>query len=126
MVTARSVSSGFMPANGSSSSSILGSAAMAMRDAECPEIAVRQVARLLVHDVAEAEIGQDLGGALAEPALVGARGAGREIDAGDGGVQAQMVRHDDVLERGHLLEDGGLLEGPHHALAGDDVRAERR
>ena len=35
-----------------------------------------------------------------------------------------MVRHDDVLERGHLLEDGRLLECPHHALAGHGMRLE--
>src|SRR3712207_4350780 len=33
-----------------------------------------------------------------------------------------MMRHDDILERRHLLEDGGLLEGTDHPLAGNDVR----
>ena len=60
-------------------------------DAECPQIAVRQVARPLVHDVAEPEIGQDLGRAVAEAMLVVTRGRGREIDARARSVQPQMM-----------------------------------
>ena len=33
-----------------------------------------------------------------------------------------MVRHDDVLAHRHRLEDGGFLEGAHHAFAGYRVR----
>ena len=37
-----------------------------------------------------------------------------------------MMGDDDVVAHRHVLEDHGLLEGPHHPLAGYDVRRQVR
>ena len=111
--TAPAVSSGFRPANGSSSSKTRGFTASAHGNAERPQPSVRQVDCQLVGVGREPERLQDLGGAARRFGFIRARAVSPEQRGQRAGADLQMVGDAHVLESRHLSEDGGFLEGAH-------------
>ena len=115
--TVRIVSSWFMPANGSSSSSTVGSVA---RPIAMPSARRWPCGRLRGDLVgvggARPRKREDLVGGAAEGRLVGARRAGAEEEAEQAGPRAQVMGDDDVVAHAHAPEDRRLLEGADHAL----------
>ncbi len=96
------------------------------RDAERAQMPLRKIARKLVLDGAEAEEIEDLVGRAAERLLVAPRRRRADIEAGEARARAEVMRDDDAVARRHALEDRGLLEGAHDALAGDEMGREPR
>ncbi len=96
------------------------------RDAERAQMPLRKVAGQLVLDGAETQEVEDLVGRAAERLLVAPGRRRADIEAGEARVRAQVMSDDDAVARRHALEDGGLLKGAHHALAGDEMGREPR
>ena len=112
------------PAAGSSSSSRVGSAAQRARDLHQPLLAERQVAGLLVHQLAHADALQLALGLAQQAALLGAVEAQHRRRHAVAAAQVRAER--DVLEHRHAGDHLHVLEGARDAAPGDLARRQRR
>ena len=120
-----SVSRGFMPAVGSSSSRSRGLGGERARDLEASLVAVGEVLGQLVLLVAQAHEGEQLARAARAPGASSAHDGGRPEDrAGHRGAEAAVLADQDVVEHGHVLEEPDRLERARDPAPDDGVGPE--
>ncbi len=91
----------------------------AAHDLKATLVTVGQIARLSVSVLEQADTVKPGGGAVERLLLRAAEGRGFQQAGEQPGFQLLMLRHQQVLNHRHLAEQTHVLEGTHHAHAGD-------
>jgi hypothetical protein len=112
-----------MPAAGSSSASSSRLGGERARDLEAPLVAVGEVLGELVRRAADADVLEQLVGALLDRRLLGARAGSAQDRADHARVRAHVAPDHHVLERREVGEEADVLEGARDAELRDAVRA---
>ena len=91
----------------------------AAHDLKATLVTVGEVARLTVGVLEQADTVEPGGGAIERLLLRAAEGRGFQQAGKEAGFELLMLRHQQVLNHRHLTEQTHVLEGTHHAHAGN-------